>query len=78
MALTGATKTEIVYRSNLNFKLADECLAHLLKTGYVSPRSVRGRHQFITTIKGADFLSEIRRLDGTMRELLMIPDMEAE
>ena len=33
----GASKTQIVYRANLNFRLAHDLLARLLRAGYVIP-----------------------------------------
>ncbi len=65
----GATKTQIVYRVNLNFKLADELLAKLLKAGYIALEKVLNRSRFVTTPKGVSFLWEMEKLDGILSEL---------
>lgn len=65
----GTTKTQIVYRVNLNFKLADELLAKLLKAGYIALEKVLNRSRFVTTPKGVSFLWEMERLDGVLSEL---------
>ncbi len=70
-ARRGATKTQIVYKSNLNFRLADECLARLLKAGYITVREGNdGRAQFSTTEKGMSFLIELTRLAKAVDEIM--------
>jgi predicted transcriptional regulator len=70
-ARRGATKTQIVYKSNLNFRLADECLARLLKAGYITVHEGGdGRAQFSTTEKGTSFLIELTRLAKAMDEIM--------
>jgi len=70
-ARRGATKTEIVYKSNLNFRIVDQCLVGLLKAGYMAVRKSRdGKAMFYTTEKGFSFLGELTRLGKTITELL--------
>ncbi|ASJ01391.1 winged helix-turn-helix domain-containing protein [Thermococcus gorgonarius] len=52
----GATKTQIVYRANLNFKLATKYLEHLLESGYIQEAERNGRKVFVSTEKGQAFL----------------------
>ncbi len=67
----GASKTQIVYRSNLNFKLANDLLTRLLKAGYLElERPVKGRPQFRTTTKGFAFLHEIKSVHEEASPLL--------
>ena len=74
VARRGATKTQVVYRSNLNFKLADACLARLLKGGYLKTvRGPEGRAQFWTTDKGIGLLTELTRLHKTIDEIMNGP-----
>ncbi len=70
IARKGATKTQIVYRANLNFKLANDLLARLLRAGYVTlERPLKGRPRFKTTLKGSSFQEEIERILGVASEL---------
>ncbi len=70
IASRGATKTQIVYRANLNFRMADELLARLLRAGYVNlERSTKGRQRFVTTERGMAFLQEVEKVEGVMTEL---------
>jgi predicted transcriptional regulator len=72
-ARRGATKTQIVYKSNLNFKLADECLARLLKSGYMRIQEGNdGRAQFSTTEKGISLLVELTRLGKALDEIMSL------
>jgi predicted transcriptional regulator len=63
-----ASKTEIVYRSNINFLTADKYLSRLLLRGLVETvKSKEGRTRFRTTQLGAEVLqrlSEIQRIVG--------------
>jgi predicted transcriptional regulator len=71
IARRGATKTQIVYKSNLNFRLADECLARLLKAGYITVRKGDdSRARFSTTEKGMSFLIELTRLARVIDEIM--------
>ena len=76
-ARRGATKTQIVYKSNLNFKLAAECLARLLKGGYMTvEEGDDGRAQFSTTDKGLSFLVELTRLNRAIDEIMSETDRD--
>lgn len=70
----GASKTQIVYRANLNFRLAHDLLARLLRAGYVSPEKVLNKPRFVTTTKGISFLWEMEKLDGVLSELHMMEE----
>jgi predicted transcriptional regulator len=77
IARRGATKTQIVYKSNLNFRLADECLARLLKAGYITVREGNdGRARFSTTEKGMSFLIELTRLARAVDEIMDLGEGE--
>ncbi len=52
----GATKTQIVYKANLNFKLATKYLEYLMEKGYVREAEREGRKVFVSTEKGQAFL----------------------
>ncbi len=70
IASMGATKTQIVYLANLNFRMADELLARLLRAGYVNlERSAKRRPRFVTTQRGMAFLQEVEKVEGVMTEL---------
>lgn len=64
----GATKTQIVYRANLNFKLASRYLQHLLEKGYIEEAERNGKKVYLATQKGQAFLRKLfeiaRDLDG--------------
>jgi predicted transcriptional regulator len=51
IALKGATKTEIVYKANLNFKQVEKFLDFLIKKGLLSVSSNK-RKRYQTTDKG--------------------------
>jgi predicted transcriptional regulator len=64
-----ATKTEIVYRSNINFVAAERYVSRLLVRGLLeSVRSEDGRVRFRTTTTGRELLDKIadvqRLVDG--------------
>ena len=73
---TGATKTQIVYRANLNFKLASGYIKYLLRKGYLVEIVENNRKIYRATDKGQAFLREfftiIRELDDlfSMESLL--------
>lgn len=77
VAKHGVNKTTIVYRSNLNFTLADKYLELLEKQGLLENRS----EKFITSDKGKDFLSKAKDLTLQLEEPLqkqkeMYPKLE--
>ncbi len=64
-----ATKTEIVYRSNINFVAAERYMSRLLVRGLLETvRSGDGRVRFRTTPRGRELLNKIadvqRLVDG--------------
>ncbi|ASJ11473.1 winged helix-turn-helix domain-containing protein [Thermococcus thioreducens] len=68
---TGATKTQIVYRANLNFKLASGYIRYLLRKGYLVEVVENNRKIYRATEKGQEFLREFvviaRELDELFR-----------
>ena len=55
-----ATKTEIVYRSNINFVAAERYVSRLLVRGLLeSVRSVDGRVRFRITSSGRELLEKL-------------------
>jgi len=60
IALEGARKTHLVYGANLNFSLINKYLNNLEEKGLIDYRDGR----FVTTDKGADFLSHYGSLAG--------------
>lgn len=61
-ALNGATKTEIVYKANLNFKQVQKFLDFLAKKGLISVVSSNRRKQYQTTEKGKEFVKRYRKI----------------
>jgi len=57
-AQMGVNKTSVVYRTNLNFKLADKYLELLQKHGLVENRS----DKYITTDKGKIFMEKAKEV----------------
>ncbi|WP_048150843.1 winged helix-turn-helix domain-containing protein [Palaeococcus ferrophilus] len=65
----GATKTQIVYRSNLNFKLAQRYLDHLVERGYLRAEQ-RGRHTiYFATEKGEAFLKRLSEIEREIESM---------
>ncbi|WP_297513648.1 winged helix-turn-helix domain-containing protein [Thermococcus sp.] len=62
----GATKTQIVYRANLNFKLATNYIRYLLQKGYLIEAIEGNRRIYRVTDKGRTFL---RSFSTIYREL---------
>jgi len=58
VAIMGVNKTSVVYRSNLNFKLAEKYLDLLQKHGLVENRV----NKYITTDKGKIFLQKAKEI----------------
>ncbi len=59
VAIMGVNKTSVVYRSNLNFKLAEKYLELLQKHGLVEKRV----EKYITTEKGKIFLQKAKEIN---------------
>lgn len=65
VALRKASKTEIVYRSNINFVAAEKYISRLLLRGMLETVVDDGKSKFQTTQLGMDTLSklsEVQRL----------------
>ncbi len=58
VAAIGVNKTAVVYKTNLNFKLAEKYLELLQKQGLVENRV----NKYLTTNKGKIFLEKAREL----------------
>lgn len=58
IAIAGVNKTSIVYKANLNFKLADKYLALLQKHGLIENES----DKYKTTEKGKIFLNKAKEV----------------
>lgn len=61
-AKEGANKTSIVYKANLNFKLADEFLNLLQKHSLLENKLDGDKIKYITTIKGKMFLKKTKEI----------------
>lgn len=66
--MDGANKTKIVYQSNLNFRMADEYLANLIKAGMIEQRAKGNKIKFYTTLKGDEILSKYRDIKNTINK----------
>ena len=62
VARSGANKTKIVYKTNLNFKLADKYLDLLQKRGLVENKL----EKYITTEKGKILLERAREITSEL------------
>lgn len=61
VALKGAKKTDIVYKTNLNFKVAKRYLNFLLAKGLITAGSFQSRRKvYRTTEKGKMFIKRYR------------------
>ncbi len=63
-AQMGINKTSVVYRTNLNFKLADKYLELLLKQGLVENNS----DKYKTTENGKIFLEKAKEITQQLEE----------
>ena len=59
-----ATKTRIVYRANLNFKVAGIYLNWLINRGLVS----KNKNHFLLTTKGIELLSNLQDINPLFNE----------
>jgi len=60
-------KTSIVYKSNLNFKVAGEYLQHLTDLGMITQEYQDNKKVFRTTEKGLEMLEKYSDLETTVR-----------
>lgn len=58
VAIMGVNKTGVVYKSNLNFRLAEKYLELLQKHGLIENRE----NKYITTDKGRIFLQKAKEI----------------
>ncbi|MDP2844668.1 MAG: winged helix-turn-helix domain-containing protein [Candidatus Methanoperedens sp.] len=58
VAIMGVNKTSVVYKSNLNFRLAEKYLELLQKHGLIENRE----NKYITTDKGRIFLQKAKEI----------------
>jgi len=65
-ARSGAKKTHIVYRANLNFKLVRKYLRRLIENGLLHPSPEK--NVYTTTDEGMDFLEQYRKLNTPLRK----------
>ena len=65
VAQTGAKKTQIVYKANLNFLLVKKYLKNLIEKGFVNKNDTR----YYTTEKGRDFLIRYQEFSSMTRSL---------
>jgi len=63
-AARGIGKTQLVYRTNLNFRTMDRYLCFLMKNGFVSSYMLDGSKYYRTTEKGVSFLEELRKIEN--------------
>lgn len=64
----GVTKTQIVYRCNLNFAYAQKLIDKLASDRLLSQSEDSGKRTYFTTSKGIDFLYEIDRMFAIRQE----------
>ena len=69
---TGATKTQIVYRANLNFKLATGYIQYLLKKGYLREVTENNRKVYRVTERGEAFLREFYTIARELDEMFAV------
>ena len=70
----GATKTALVYKTNLNFRIANRYLEYLERRGMIHRSNGNGLTKYELTEKGRDAHSLLRR---TMNEVLEQGDLPA-
>jgi predicted transcriptional regulator len=63
ISVDGVTITKIVYRANLNFKIAREYLTYLIKLDMIYAENINGKTVYKTTDKGKDFLKKFSELE---------------
>jgi predicted transcriptional regulator len=64
-AMSGAKKTHIVYRANLNFKVVRMYIDRLIDTGMLSP--AEDSRDYKTTRRGIEFLDQYNELVTQMK-----------
>lgn len=67
-ALYGMRKTQLVYKTNLNFGMMEKYLKFLMKNGLLSPYILQRNTKYKTTEKGVLFLKELKRLNQFLEQ----------
>lgn len=68
VAVRRASKTEIVYRSNINFVAAERYISRLLLRGMLESVVEDGKSRFQTTQRGMDALSKLCEVQKLFEE----------
>ncbi len=63
VAVRRASKTEIVYRSNINFVAAERYISRLLLRGMLEAVVEEGKSKFQTTLLGMEALSKLTEIE---------------
>ncbi len=63
VAVDGANVTKIVYRANINFKMAQDYLSYLIKYGFIEILAKNGKKVYKTTDKGKTFIRKYKELE---------------
>jgi predicted transcriptional regulator len=69
MAIDGAVKTRIMYRTNVNFRQFEDYIADLLDAGLVEVLQTESRRIYRTTEKGKTLLSRLRETSWIFDEI---------
>jgi len=66
VAMSGVRKSHIVYKVNLNFKIVNKYLDHLVRSGLITVSSDRNRI-FSTTDKGHRYLDNFEAFESLLK-----------
>jgi predicted transcriptional regulator len=69
IAIEGAVKTRIMYRTNVNFRQFEDYIAGLLDAGLVEVLQTESRRIYRTTDKGKTLLSRLRETSWIFDEI---------
>jgi predicted transcriptional regulator len=72
ICIGGASKTQIVYRANLNFKTVNPCIDLLINNGMLSVKPEQDREynrEYKTTEKGLEFYGRLRDINNGLLEI---------
>lgn len=61
-----ANITSIVYKANLNFKIARKHVEYLLENGFIEEKITEGKKTYSTTKKGKEFLSKFAEMKSIL------------
>lgn len=68
VAVNGANVTKIVYRANINFKMAQDYLSYLIKYGFIEILAKKnGKKVYKTTDRGKTFIKKYKELEDLQR-----------